>query len=93
MAVVKTYCTLDLGELVNYMSIFNLLFISKNLEKKIVTRQLCDHVTRNNLYEASPKSFTETAGFGVTNDLLESNSDLASVLVLLDTVLVLHFIQ
>lgn len=76
--------TLNLGALDNYRPISKLPFRSKILEK-LVSKQLCDHVRMNDLYENFQSWFrvnnsTETALDEVTNDLSSIVPQVVSVL-------------
>ena len=74
--------SLDQNMSTNYRPVSNLLFLSKLLER-VVLSQLIDHVTKNNLLERNQSAYhqnhsTETAFLHITNCLLE-NTDQADV--------------
>jgi len=73
----------------NYRPVSNLAFLAKVFEK-VVSSQLLKYLSSNNLFEPLQSAFrakrsTETALTKMVNDLLlAADSDLTSVLLLLD---------
>lgn len=83
--------SLDPGIIVNYRPISNLPFISKIVERLVVS-QLSDHLNRNRILEVFQSGFrghhsSETALVEVTNLFMASNHSLVSILVLRTSVL------
>jgi hypothetical protein len=81
--------TLDQNELKNYRPVSNLSFISKIMEKVVLT-QLSEYLISNNLFNPFQSAYrpghsTETALLRIVNDLLLSLNDRkVSILALLD---------
>ncbi|WP_294078777.1 reverse transcriptase domain-containing protein, partial [Thiolapillus sp.] len=81
--------SLDQNELKNYRPVSNLSFVSKIIEK-LVLSQLSDHLSANNLYNRFQSAYrpghsTETALLKIVNDLLLALDDgNVSLLALLD---------
>ena len=81
--------SLDQNELKNYHSVSNLSFVSKIIEK-LVLSQLSDHLSANNLHNRFQSAYrtghsTETALLKIVNDLLLALDDgNVSLLALLD---------
>ena len=81
---------LDPNDLKNFRPVSNLPFISKILEKVVLTRQLQKHLSENDLLEIKQSAYrknhiTETTLLSVVDGLLRNADDrLVSVLALLD---------
>ena len=81
---------LDPNDLKNFRPVSNLPFISKILEKVVLTRQLQKHLSENELFEIKQSAYrknhcTETALLSVVDGFLRNVDDrLVSVLALLD---------